>query len=132
MTKLPSGDKAKEEKPKGMRNVMMRVLVSFFTDFSTEMILSVLPLFLVGSLGVSRAILGAIEGSSELTSYAFRMFSGALSDKFRKRKVFIIIGYGLSTISKPFFVFSSGWTDAFVMRATDRMEKAYGPHRVML
>ena len=98
-------------------------LVSFFTDFSTEMVLSVLPLFLVNNLGVSRAILGAIEGSSELTSYVFRMFSGALSDKFRKRKVFIIVGYGLSTISKPFFMFSSGWIDAFVVRTTDRMGK---------
>ncbi len=51
------------------------------------------------------------------------MFSGALSDKVRKRKIFIIAGYGLSTISKPFFVFSAGWVDAFVVRATDRMGK---------
>ena len=87
------------------------------------MILSILPLFLVGNLGISRALLGVIEGSSELTSYVFRMFSGALSDKFRKRKIFIIIGYGLSTICKPFFIFSSGWLDAFVVRATDRMGK---------
>ena len=73
------------------------------------MTLSVLPLFLVGNLGVSRAILGAIEGSSGLTSYVFRMFSGALSDKFRKRKVFIIIGYGLSTISKPLLCLVVVW-----------------------
>ncbi len=120
---IPKDFSIPQDKPKGLRNVLSMGLVSFFTDFSTEMILSVLPLFLVGSLGVSRAILGAIEGLSELTSYAFRMFSGALSDKFRKRKVFIIIGYGLSTISKPFFVFSSGWIDAFVVMATDRMGK---------
>ncbi len=113
----------KKNKPTGLRNVISLGLVSFFTDFSTEMVLGVLPLFLVGNLGVSRAILGAIEGSSELTSYAFRMFSGALSDKLRKRKIFIITGYGLSTISKPFFVLSGGWVDAFVVRATDRMGK---------
>ena len=76
----------KKSKPAGLRNVINLGLVSFFTDFSTEMVLGVLPLFLVGNLGISRAALGAIEGSSELTGYAFRMFSGALSDKVRKRR----------------------------------------------
>ncbi|MEJ7642200.1 MAG: MFS transporter, partial [Candidatus Nitrosocosmicus sp.] len=122
-SKKDKGDVKEKDNPAGIRNVLSMGLVSFFTDFSTEMILSVLPLFLVNNLGVSRAILGAIEGSSELTSYVFRMFSGALSDKFQKRKIFIIVGYGLSTISKPFFMFSSGWFDAFVVRATDRMGK---------
>jgi nitrate/nitrite transporter NarK len=69
----------------GIRNVLWMGLVSFFTDFSTEMILSVLPLFLVNNLGVSRATLGAIEGSSELTSYAFRMFSGALTSSGKEK-----------------------------------------------
>ncbi len=54
------GDEKEKDKPAGIRNVFTMGLVSFFTDFSTEMILSVLPLFLVGSLGVSRAILGVI------------------------------------------------------------------------
>jgi MFS family permease len=107
----------------GMRNVTALGLVSFFTDFSTEMILGVLPLFIVSTLGASRALLGAIEGSAELTSYAFRMVSGSLSDKVGKRKVFIIAGYGLSTITKPFFAASSSWTDAFVVRFGDRMGK---------
>jgi MFS family permease len=107
----------------GMRNVTALGLVSFFTDFSTEMVLGVLPLFIVSTLGASRALLGAIEGSAELTSYAFRMVSGSLSDKVGKRKVFIIAGYGLSTITKPFFAASSSWTDAFVVRFGDRMGK---------
>ena len=51
------------------------------------------------------------------------MISGSLSDKFRKRKIFVLIGYGLSTISKPFFAFSSSWIDAFVVRAVDRVGK---------
>jgi MFS family permease len=107
----------------GMRNVTALGVVSFFTDFSTEMVLGVLPLFIVSSLGASRAILGAIEGSSELTSYAFRMVSGSLSDKVGKRKIFVIAGYSLSTITKPFFAASSGWLDAFVVRFGDRMGK---------
>jgi len=67
-----------DRKPKGIRNVLFLGLVSFFTDFSTEMILGVLPTFIVNNLGASRAILGVIEGSSELTSYVFRMVSGSI------------------------------------------------------
>lgn len=107
----------------GMRNVTALGLVSFFTDFSTEMVLGVLPLFIVSSLGASRALLGAIEGSAELTSYAFRMVSGSLSDEVGKRKIFVVAGYGLSTITKPFFAASSNWLDAFVVRSVDRMGK---------
>ena len=106
-----------------MRNVTALGLVSFFTDFSTEMVLGVLPFFIISSLGASRAILGAIEGSSELTSYAFRMVSGSLSDKIGKRKIFVIAGYSLSTITKPFFAASSSSIDAFLVRFGDRVGK---------
>ena len=112
-----------KEKPSGLRNVLALGLVSFFTDFSTEMVLGILPLFIVNNLGASRAILGAIEGSAELVSYAFRMVSGSLSDKVGKRKIFILAGYGLSTFSKPFFALSTGWLDAFIVRTTDRTGK---------
>ena len=112
-----------QSKPNGMRNVYAMGLVSFFTDFSTEMILGILPFFIVVGLGASRAVLGTIEGSAELVSYAFRIISGSISDKTTKRKPFIIAGYGLSTISKPFFSASSGWLDAFAVRATDRIGK---------
>jgi sugar phosphate permease len=120
---LTNSDKEIDDKPKGLRNVWMLGLVSFFTDFSTEMILGVLPTFIVNNLGASRTILGAIEGSSELTSYAFKMISGSLSDKVRKRKIFVLIGYGLSTISKPFFIAATTWLDAFIVRAIDRVGK---------
>src|ERR1051325_9480306 len=106
-----------------MRNVIALGLVSFFTDFSTEMILGILPLFIVTNLGATKAILGGIEGSAELISYAFRMVSGSLSDKLGKRKIFILAGYGLSTISKPFFALTTGWLGAFLVRASDRTGK---------
>jgi MFS family permease len=105
-----------------MRNVTALGLVSFFTDVSTEMVLSVLPLFIVGTLGASKALLGAIEGSAELTSYATRMISGSWSDRIGKRKVFIIAGYTVSTASKPFFA-SSGWVPVFLARSADRIGK---------
>lgn len=111
------------DNPPGMRNVIALGTVSFFTDFSTEMILGILPLFIISNLGASKAILGAIEGSAELISYAFRMVSGSLSDTFGKRKIFILAGYGLSTISKPFFAITTSWVDAFLVRAGDRVGK---------
>jgi MFS family permease len=116
-------DRPVDSKGAGMRNVAALGVVSFFTDFSTEMVLGVLPLFVTSSLGASRAILGTIEGSSELTSYAFRMVSGSLSDRLGRRKIFIIAGYGLSTITKPFFAASSSWIDVFVVRFGDRVGK---------
>ena len=107
----------------GMRNVIAMGFVSFFTDFSTEMILGVLPLFIITNLGASRSILGGIEGSAELISYASRLVSGSLSDKLGKRKIFVLAGYALSTISKPFFAVTTGWFDAFIVRAVDRVGK---------
>ena len=106
-----------------MRNVTALGLVSFFTDFSTEMILGLLPFFIVSTLGASRALLGAIEGSAELTSYAFRMISGSWSDKTGKRKVFVLAGYAASTACKPFFAAASSWLDAFLVRTGDRIGK---------
>jgi MFS family permease len=119
----PSSNSDENKHASGLQNVMMMGIVSFFTDFSTEMVLGVLPIFVVKDLGASRAILGAMEGSAELTSYVLRMVSGSLSDKIGKRKIFVVIGYTLSTVSKPFFVLSSGWLDAFIVRVVDRMGK---------
>ena len=118
-----SNDPNKQKRPLGMRNVTILGIVSFFTDFSTEMISGMLPLFIVTELGASRAVLGAIEGSAELVSYGFRLVSGSLSDKLRRRKIFILAGYGLSTISKPFFSVSFNWFDVLIVRISDRIGK---------
>lgn len=106
-----------------MRNVTVLGIVSFFTDFATEMISGMLPSFIVTELGASKALLGGIEGSAELVSYAFRLVSGSLSDKLRRRKIFILLGYGLSTISKPFFSVSFNWIDVLIVRIIDRIGK---------
>jgi MFS family permease len=118
------GDSASnQDKPIGMRNVIALGFVSFFTDFLTEMVLGILPLFIVTNLGAPKAVLGGIEGSAELINYAFRLVSGSLSDKLGKRKIFVLAGYGLSTISKPFFALTTGWLGAFLIRAADRIGK---------
>jgi MFS family permease len=83
----------KSNKNNYSKNVVNLGLVSFFTDVSTEMILGILPLFIITELGASKAILGLIEGLGESVSYTSRTFSGALSDKIGKRKPFVLAGY---------------------------------------
>ena len=107
----------------GLKNVLYMGLVSFFTDFSTEMVMSVLPLYIVKDLDLSRTILGVIEGSGEFVNYIFRIPSGYLSDKIRKRKILVLIGYGISTISKPFFIFVTTFVDTITVRIADRIGK---------
>jgi MFS family permease len=107
----------------GLKNVMYMGLVSFFTDFSTEMVMSVLPLYIVKDLDLSRTILGAIEGSGEFINYIFRIPSGYISDKIGKRKILVIIGYGISTISKPFFILVTNFADTITVRIVDRIGK---------
>lgn len=98
-------------------------VVSFFTDFSTEMVMSVLPLYIVKDLDLSRTILGAIEGSGEFVNYIFRIPSGYISDKIGRRKIIVVIGYGISTISKPFFIFVTTFADTIIVRIADRIGK---------
>jgi len=97
--------------------------VSFFTDISTEMILGVLPFFIVKELGGTAAILGFIEGVAEAVNYAFRVFAGVVTDKIGRRKPLVLLGYGLSSITKPLFAVSSSWSHALAVRITDRVGK---------
>jgi len=105
------------------RNIFALGFVSFFTDLSSEMVLSLLPTFLLGLPGSSTAILGLIEGLAEALSYAMRAVSGIFSDKFQKRKTFVLLGYSISNIVKPFFAVAQVPFDVFVIRVTDRIGK---------
>ena len=107
----------------GFRNVVRLGYVSFFTDVSTEMILGVLPLFIVRELGGTAAILGFIEGAAEAVNYVFRVFAGVVTDKIGRRKPLVLLGYGLSSIAKPLFAVSGSWIHAFAVRVTDRVGK---------
>jgi MFS family permease len=106
------------------RNIFALGFVSFFTDVSSEMVFSLLPTFLLGLPGASIAILGFIEGTSEALSYALRAVSGVFSDKFRKRKLLVLVGYGVSNAVKPLFAIARAPFDVFVIRVSDRVGKA--------
>src|ERR1041385_4704803 len=78
-------------------------LVSMFMDISSEMIHALLPLYLVGVLGASTLTVGVIEGIAEATASITKIFSGALSDFFGKRKLLAALGYALAARKKPIF-----------------------------
>ncbi len=78
-------------------------LVSMFMDISSEMIHSLLPLFLVGPLGAGAFMVGLIEGLAESTALIVKVFSGALSDYLGKRKALAVFGYALGALTKPLF-----------------------------
>jgi MFS family permease len=106
------------------RNIYALGLVSFFTDMSSEMVFSLLPAFLLSLPGASIAILGFVEGFSEALGNVLRAVSGFFSDKIRKRKLIVFIGYAVSNVSKPFFAVAKGPIDVLVIRVTDRVGKA--------
>lgn len=107
----------------GFVNVVWLGVVSFFTDISTEMILGLLPLFILTELGGTRALLGLVEGLAEALSYVVRLFSGAISDRVGRRKLLTMVGYGFSTVAKPLFGLARVWSDALIIRGLDRVGK---------
>ncbi|MGD9131705.1 MAG: MFS transporter [Candidatus Bathyarchaeota archaeon] len=119
---MERGDE-KNREGSSVRNLFALGFVSFFTDMSSEMVLSLLPAFLLGLPGSSRAVLGLVEGTAEALSYALRAVSGIFSDKFRKRKMFVLVGYALSNAVKPLFAVARVPFDVFVIRVSDRIGK---------
>lgn len=113
-----------KENSSAPRNVFALGLVSFFTDISSEMVFSLLPTFILGLPGSSEAVLGAIEGVAESLSYGLRAISGFFSDKFRRRKAIVFVGYAFSSIVKPLFAMAQTPIDALVIRVSDRVGKA--------
>src|SRR3972149_6753539 len=105
-------------------NIFFLGVVSFLNDVSSEMTLTILPLFLTSVLGVGPAILGLIEGIGESTPTPLRVLSGWLADRTKKRKALTVAGYTLSSLAKPFLYFATTWGLVLGVRFTDRLGKA--------
>jgi MFS family permease len=97
--------------------------VSLLMDVSSELIHSLLPAFLVGTLGASAAMLGLIEGAAESLALIVKVFSGALSDYLGHRKALAVAGYGLGALSKPLFALATGPMTVLGARLLDRTGK---------
>ena len=104
-------------------NVFFLGIVSLLTDVSSEMIFTLVPLFLFNVLRIGTPIIGLVGGLSESTDAIFRIFSGWLSDKVRKRKPLAVWGYSISTIAKPFMYLASTWGSVLAIRFSDRVGK---------
>ncbi|TFF99207.1 MAG: MFS transporter, partial [Promethearchaeota archaeon] len=102
--------------------VFIMGLVSFFTDVSSEMIQSILPLFIL-SIGGTVLILGLISGVTTAASNILKGASGWTSDKINKRKPFVVAGYTISNLSKPFIGFSPSWEYVLALKTVDRLGK---------
>jgi len=105
------------------KNVFVLGLVSFFNDVASEMIYPLVPIFLTSVLGAPVAIVGLIEGIAESTASVLKVVSGWLSDKWRKRKPFVVAGYSFSAISKILLSLAFSWPFVLIARFVDRFGK---------
>ena len=105
------------------RTVIALGIVSLFMDISSEVIHSLLPAYLVTVLGVSALSVGIIEGIAEATASITKVFSGAISDWMGKRKLLVLIGYGLAAVTKPLFPLATGVGVVIAARFIDRIGK---------
>ena len=116
----PAGGKPRTKLP---RSIWALGIVSLCMDMSSEMIHGLLPIFLVGTLGVSAFALGLIEGIAEATASISKIFSGVLSDRLGKRKPLILLGYGMAALTKPLFPMANSALTVLAARFIDRIGK---------
>lgn len=118
MTTLPKS--TLQTIPKG---IWILGFVSMLMDISSEMIHSLLPLFMVTTLGASALVVGLIEGLAEATALIVKIFSGAISDYLGKRKSLAVLGYAMSALTKPLFALASTTGLVLTARLLDRVGK---------
>ncbi|MFC2006119.1 MFS transporter [Chloroflexota bacterium] len=104
-------------------NVFFLGIVSLLTDVSSEMIFTLVPLFLRNVLGAATTIVGLVGGLSESSDAIFRIFSGWFSDRIGKRKLLAVLGYSVSTVAKPFMYLATSWGAVLSIRFSDRIGK---------
>ncbi len=105
------------------RNVFWAGVSSFFMDISSEMVYSLVPVFLSSVLGINKSLIGVIEGIAETTASMLKMVAGWLSDKLGRRKPLMLFGYGVSTLSRPLLALAGGWGMVLGSRFVDRFGK---------
>ncbi len=109
--------------PRLPRAIWLLGVVSLLMDVSSEMIHSLLPLFLVGPLGVGVLTVGLIEGVAESTALIAKVFSGVLSDRLGRRKGLAVLGYAMGAFTKPAFALAQGAGLVVAARFVDRVGK---------
>jgi MFS family permease len=103
------------------RSTYLLALASFFSDISTEMLYPILPVFLTQTLAASGSIVGLVDGFAQALQNIVQGFSGALSDKLRRRKPIALFGFFMSAIAKPLMGTAFTWPQLFAARSLDRL-----------
>src|SRR4249919_1494716 len=111
------------DRPRIPRTVWTLGLVSLFTDMGSEIVHSLLPLLLAGTLGASALTIGLIEGAAEALVLVTKVFSGYISDAIGRRKPLVLLGYGLAAAVKPLFPLATSVTMVTTARLLDRFGK---------
>lgn len=120
----PSASKASRSRYQRLpRGIWVLGFVSLFMDVSSELVHSLLPLFMTSVLGASMMTVGIIEGFAEGAAAMTKVFSGILSDHLKKRKILAVLGYGLSALTKLIFPLATSLSWVFGARFTDRIGK---------
>src|ERR1043165_163272 len=114
---------AQDDAPRLGRNVYALAAVSFFTDISSEMIYPLLPVFLSTVLGAGAGFIGAIEGAAGSVAALLKLASGWWSDRIRKRKVFVVVGYTLASVVRPLVAIAQSAMQVLLIRVSDRVGK---------
>jgi MFS family permease len=105
------------------RNVLALSVVSLLTDVSSEMIYPLLPLFLGTVLGAGAGFIGVIEGAAESTSAVLKLVSGWWSDRVRRRKPIVVLGYAIASAARPLVAVAQSASQVLAIRLTDRVGK---------
>lgn len=114
---------SKGEKVWKNKTLIVLGLVSFFADLASDMLYPITPLFLTNILGASFTSVGLIEGVADGVSSLLKSYSGFFSDKFSRRKPFIVFGYLLAAIAKPLTGLATNWSHVLAARSLDRVGK---------
>lgn len=117
-----------------MLNVVFLGLVSFFADISSEMVYPIIPLYLTSVFGATPIIIGVIEGIAESIASLLKVYSGYITDKYKKKKRIAFLGYSTGLIYKLVLIVASTWTGILGARIIDRIGKGIrtAPRDVMV
>lgn len=117
-----------------MQNIIFIGLISFFADISTEMVYPLIPLYLTGRFGATPALIGIIEGIAESLASLLKVFSGYISDKYKRKKPIAFIGYASGLLYKLALLLAVSWQGILGARVIDRIGKGIrtAPRDVMV
>ena len=117
-----------------MRNIVFLGLISFFMDVSSEMVYPIIPLHLTAAFGATPALVGVIEGIAESTASLLKVFSGYITDKYKKKKPIAFAGYATGLLYKLALLFAGSWAGILTARVIDRLGKGIrtAPRDVMV